>query len=180
MLCHLLSFSIGISTGIILSLISKPFIVEQQKNWTKLNSLVAVNHKYKINMYRVSIIMLLQSWYLNILQYLNSTIKKIKHNKYELTYNINGKIYKLLINIKKGPRTITSIYQDHGEVMDMDRKICYNHTENLNDEILPFLGPCENFHGIIYTPKMFNKTSITFRMSNGKEFSFWNDTPIIL
>lgn len=172
MIYHILTFSIGISTGLLISLFSKKFYTDKKKKWLKLTKLVSINHKNKLNVYRVSIMMFIQLLYLNILQYLNSTIRKIKHNKYELTYNINGKIYKLLIYIKKGPRSIEYIHEE-------PIKVTYEKITDVTSEILPFVGPGEKFHGIVYTPKMFNKNCLVFEMIDGTSRTFRKNDPII-
>ena len=47
-----------------------------------------------------SIVIILKVLYLSILEKLNKSIKKIDNNTYELSYAVNGKIYKMIILLK--------------------------------------------------------------------------------
>jgi hypothetical protein len=91
--------------------------------------------------------------YIKFLQYLNSNVKKIDKNTYELTYIINENVYKMIVSPKRGPSPVLQII-DH----------------NMNDvteEILPYLGPNYDWHGKKFSIDFFNKESLTFEMTDG-------------
>jgi hypothetical protein len=92
---------------------------------------------------------------------MNNTVKKIGKNTYEITYNIAGNTYKMIVTPTKGPSPILQI-SDH----------------NLNDvtnEILPYLGPERNWHGNKFNLDFFNKESLTFELADGSTKIFTLD-----
>lgn len=96
--------------------------------------------------------------YVTILQKLNKSIVKIDKNKYEITYVINGKLYKMLVSPTRGPALVLQVS---------------NELQNdITDEIIPFLGPNYNFHGQDFSPNYLNHQLLTFELFNGEEKTF--------
>jgi hypothetical protein len=140
--------------------------VTNYRKFRKLNKLVATNYKGVFTICWVSICMIIKALWINIWQYLNSTIVELDGYVYKVTYIIKGKTYKMIVRPKRGPRKVLLISDEKQE------DVC--------DEIFPYLGPEENFHGEIYTPSYFNKEELIFELSNGSEQIFKKDDQIIL
>ena len=132
----------------------------------KINRLVSTNHKGCFKILWISLYMIFQALWINIIQYLNNTVEYLGGNRYLITYIIKGKTYKIIINLKRGPRGILLV-SDENE-------------KDVSDLIFPYLGPNENFHGQLYTPNFFDRKELIFELSNGSEKIFRNDEKIFL
>jgi hypothetical protein len=91
--------------------------------------------------------------------------KLVDKNVYEIEYNLNDKIYKLVFKNKKGPTPILQIFTEN---------------EDVTEKILEYAGPEYNFHGHIFTPKFWGYKLLTFDLANGEEKSFSENESIIL
>jgi hypothetical protein len=96
--------------------------------------------------------------YMSLVQYLYTSIVKIDNNTYILSYVIEGKLYKMKILYKRGPRRVLQISDDN--------------MNNLTDEIIPFMGTQNDWNKIEYTPASFNCNSLTFQLSDSMEYTF--------
>lgn len=67
------------------------------------------------------------------------TIKKLKKNLYEITYFIGETEYKLRTSKKRGPKKIMLALNEDGT--------------DVTDLMESYSGPCEDFHGQLYTPE---------------------------
>lgn len=141
-------------------------LVPKYRNFRRLNNAISTRYKSIFMILWVSVYMICQSLYINFIQYINSTVKKIDKNKYEITYIINGKTYKMIVKQKRGPKKVLMVYDEN--------------QEDISREIFSYLGPEENFHGKIYTPSFFNKKQLVFELSNGDECEFKNKDPILI
>jgi hypothetical protein len=146
--------------------IVKNTIVIKWKKFRKINKLVATNYKGCFNIIWISARMVVQALWVSIIQYLNSTIVKLDGNKYRVTYIIKGKTYKMIVKPKRGPQKILCVFDE-------------TETE-VSHVIFPFLGPEENFHGKMYTPRFFEKEELIFELSNGNEKIFKSDDNIVI
>lgn len=165
LLFTLLFFTI---TGYLFSLdthlIIKNEIVSKYNRWKRLNSLVSTSQKNKFTIIIVSLKLIFQAIWLSFLQSINKTVKKINKNKYELSYIIEGKLYKLIVNVKRGPSPVLQII---------------DHLNNdVSSDILPFLGPNYNWHNIQFTPDFFGYKSLTFEISDGTEYTVQSNNVI--
>jgi hypothetical protein len=94
--------------------ISNQVMVKYQKFRT-LNRMVSVRQK---NLYIVLWIifkMILQALYIIFLQYINKSITRINLTTYEVTYVIDGKMYKMLVTPQRGPAPILLISNEEYE-----------------------------------------------------------------
>ena len=73
---------------------------------------------------------------------------EMHHAHYIINYPYGLTWYKILIPRKRGPCQIVDITDQDGN--------------DVKDQILQFLGPGYNFHGIPTTPKMLGYKSLTF------------------
>lgn len=126
--------------------------------WKKLNSLVTckTNNVFLIQYYSMQL--LLNILWLQLLVYLNNTVKEYEKNKYEVSYILHGKTYKVRTNIKKGP---SPIY-----------KICDGGKNDITHIILPLMGPNYDWHNNLFTPKDLGFESIMFELVNERGLTF--------
>ena len=136
------------------------------QKWQKLNSLVTYRTTNPILIYWYSIQLIFKIKWLSILQYTNTSIRKCGKNKYELSYIINGKIYRIVTKIRNGPCPILQITNEF--------------EDNIMGVILPFLGPNYDCHNSNFTPSDFGYKSITFIMRSGNDYTFTESEKIKL
>ena len=128
------------------------------KNWNKLTMLVSTKHKSRLLIYSISIRMIIHALHVQIVQYLNQSARLIDKNNYEIEYIINGKIYKYITKVKKGPMPF---YQIQDEVGD-----------DITEFLLPYYGPNYDWHSTEFTPKFFKYNKIIFDMKDGSQKIF--------
>jgi len=121
--------------------------------WKKLNSLVSVNNKNKFLIYWNSIKLLSTLLWISLLQRMNNTVVKINKNTYEITYIVEGKMYKLVTHVKRGPAPILQIISD--EENDVTR------------QILQYLGPDYNCCSNDLEPSFFGYNTLFFEFGDG-------------
>lgn len=146
--------------------IVKHNVVEKYHNFRKINRLVSTNYKGMFNILCISLSLVVKALWISILQNINNTIVKIDKNKYRITYIIEGKVYKMILKTNRGPKKVLLIYDEN--------------QEDVSDLILPYLGPQENWHGDVYTPKFFTKNELTFELSCGDQRVFSGDDIMLL
>lgn len=136
------------------------------EKWRKLNKLVGTKYNGYFTILRISICMIIKALWINIIQYCNSSITKIDKKNYELSYVLNGKLYKILIENKTGPRKVLLVSDER--------------QTDISYLVIPYLGPKEDFHSHTITPKFFNRKELIFELSNGEERIFNENDKIIL
>jgi hypothetical protein len=114
----------------------------------------------------ISFLMVCESFYLKLITYLNNSVKKIDKNKYEVSYVINGKIYKMVSSPARGPILIIRILNENNI--------------DVTDHILPYIGPNNDWHNTKYFPNFFKYNSLIFELSNGDKKTFNHSENIIL
>uniref|UniRef100_A0A6C0CXA8 Uncharacterized protein n=1 Tax=viral metagenome TaxID=1070528 RepID=A0A6C0CXA8_9ZZZZ len=124
-----------------------------------LNSLVSTRNKNILKVLYISFAMIAQALYLSFLQYMNSAMRKIGKNKYEISYMVNGKIYKMLVTPKRGPSPILEIRDEKTE-------------DDLTDKILPYFGPDYKCHGNNLYPELLGYNGLVFELADGTEKVF--------
>ena len=146
--------------------IVKDNVIIKWKKFRKINRLVSSTYKGSFRILWISFYMVIQSLWINIIQYFNNTIVQLDVNKYLVTYIIKGNTYKIIVKNKRGPRNVLLV-SDETET-------------DISDLIFPYLGPEENFHGQVYTPNFFGKKELIFELSNGCEKIFRTNENIVL
>ena len=146
-------------------LIVKDSVGVKWKKFRKINKLVATNYKGIFTIIWISLYMVLQALWINIIQYLNNSIIPMKNGKYKVTYVIKGKTYRMIVKPKKGPRKVLIVYNEN--------------QEDVSYLVFPYLGPDENFHGDMYTPNFFDCDELVFELSNGSDKIFKRNDKII-
>ena len=136
------------------------------KKFRKINRLVSTNYKGFCLIIWISCCMVSQALWISIIQYMNSTVVKLDGNKYRVTYRIKGNTYKMIVKLRRGPRNVLLVSDES--------------QDDVSAVIFPYLGPGENFHGEIYTPRFFEREELVFELSNGNEKIFRSDDDIVL
>ena len=141
------------------------YIRVRQNKLKSLYDLVATRHNSRFMIVFISAKMLSQSFYQSLVQYLDNSVTKIDKNKYELKYIINGKLYKKIIIPERGPIPVISVINENGL--------------DVTEEILPYMGPNNNFHNEKFCPTFFGHKKLMFEMSNG-DIKFFDESEKIL
>ena len=113
----------------------------------------------------MSVYMVLKFVYLQILQYLTNTVAKIDKNNYEVTYIINGKMYKMVVKPERGPLNYTKILNDKDE--------------NIIDEFSQYYGPHYK-NQVKLMPSFFKTKSLRLVFYDETEKVFEEDEKIII
>ena len=145
-------------------LIIKETIVNKYTRWRKLNQIVSTTETNNARIAWVSFKIVMYTLYIAFLQYANKTVRKIDKKNYELTYVINGKLYKMIVTPKFGPSPVLQISND----LEND----------VTEQVLPYMGPLYDWNGHKFSPQFFGYKSLTFEFSDGTERTYLNDTQI--
>ena len=95
------------------------------------------------------------SLYLDFLQYLNSSVKKLDTKTYQVNYRINDDDYSMLVKPLKGPKPIEKVIGRRGI--------------DLTDQVLPFMGPRYDWHGCELQPAFFDSNILSFVLESGNK-----------
>ena len=87
--------------------IAKEVIVPRYNRWKKLNRLVSTTEKNSWFIILISLKLILYSLYISFIQKINNNVRKIDRKTYEISYVINGKLYKMISHVQFGPSPIS-------------------------------------------------------------------------
>ena len=138
--------------------IIKKSIVSKYIKWKRLNRLVSKIETDNIRVIWISLKILIRTFYVAFIQYINNSVRKLDNKTFELTYVINGKMYKMIAIPKRGPAPILQISNDLGD--------------DVTDLILPYMGSQYDWHGSIFKPEFFGYRSLTFELGDGSEHTY--------
>jgi hypothetical protein len=145
--------------------ITKNVITSKYNQFRELNELVSTQYKSPQMIFYVSLSMILKMYRMAFFQYLNNSIEYINKKKIIVSYIINGVIYKFVVNKRKGPSDILMIIDEN--------------RSDVTDEILPFYGPNQNWHGETFKPEFWKKEHLIFKFNNGeKDIIFYKNDNI--
>jgi len=142
-------------------LVIKEAATSRCRRWNSLNQLVSTTQTGKCTIAWISLKLILQTLYISFLQYMNTSVHKLNRKAYEVTYVINGKIYKIVVMPKRGPAPVLQISDDEQNDVTM--------------HVLPYMGPQYDWHGNRLTPKFFGHKTLTFELSDGTEHTYEGD-----
>lgn len=128
-------------------------VTRHYDDWKRLNTLVATQETNSVAVTFISLHMILSTLYISLIQYLNNSVRKIGKNVYEVSYVINGKIYKMLVTPVRGRPPVVRITDENGE--------------DATDMVRPYMGPKLDWHRTVFRPDFFNRGSLTFELSDG-------------
>lgn len=134
------------------------FTVDKFKKWDNLKQLVSTGHTSKFKIMYVSCQLIIKAIYLSLIQKMNNSVKKLDRNVYEVSYLINGKVYKMVVTPIRGPSPVLQISND--SYIDV------------TDIVIPYLGPRYDWHNITLSPKFFGYKSLTFELLDGSSKTF--------
>jgi hypothetical protein len=139
------------------------YIRKYVKKFNDVKSLVSSQNKNIFYIYLLTVKLILETLFIVMLQKLNSTIKKIDNNTFEITYVVNFKLYKILVKPRRGPNPILQVINDDKQDVTVD--------------VLPYLGPNYDWHGNKLDSSFFNSKVLTFEMADGttQYINFPND-----
>lgn len=149
-----------------LHLITKEYYNSKHKKWKKLNSLVATRHSNKYMITLISMQMVLQSFYIAFLQYMNTSVVPLGNGKFILSYIIRGYTYKMIV---KPNFCLSPILQISDE-----------NSNDVTNIVVPYMGPSYDWHGIVYTPHILGYKTLTFELIDGRELEFFENNEISL
>lgn len=144
----------------------KDLVNARYKRWESLNQLVSTTQQNKLLIALISLRLIFQSMYIALLQYMNTTIRKLDNKTYEITYVINGKMYKMITIPKRGPSPVLQISDDE--------------QNDVTSHILSYMGPQYDWHGNRLTPQFFGHKSLTFELGDGTEHTYTENTHVEL
>jgi hypothetical protein len=159
---HFLIFS-TVTFGIFTFFFRKIFMLKYDK-WKKINKLVSVNTKNKFLITYYSIKLIFNLLWLNMIQYMNNSVIKINKNTYQISYVIEGKLYKFVTKIKRGPTPILQIIN--------------NQENDVTRQVLPYLGPTYNCNTHDLTPSFFGYETLFFELGDGSNCLYNSDESI--
>ena len=139
-------------------LVIKDAIVNKFNKFKDIYVLVSSIQTKKATIIWISLKLICQAIYISFIQYMNNSVKHIDSKTSELTYVINGKMYKMIIIPKRGPSPILQISN--------------NLQNDVTDQILQYMGPQYDWHGNRFTPEFFGYSSLTFELGDGTEYTY--------
>ena len=140
-------------------LVIKQTFIKKYKKIKQIKNLISLTETNNIRILWISFRLIFHTFYILFLQYMNNSIRKIDRKTYELTYVLNGKLYKMIILPKRGPVPILQISNDKHE--------------DVTDVVLPYMGPCYDWYGAKrLPPNFFGYSSLTFELSDGTEHTY--------
>jgi len=130
------------------------YIKKQKRRITELYSLVSRTEKTKMRSCISTLKILIKILKKDFVDYFNiNQAKKVSNDVYEVSYNIEGNNYKMLVEKQKGPPIILNIIDDKNT--------------NVTDKVLPYMGPKYDWHCFNFNPPDFFKCeSLIFELSD--------------
>jgi len=95
--------------------------------------------------------------WLTLLHKIHKNVKKIGRNTFEITYCVNGKIFKMVIEVKRGPGSVLQVIDENSE--DVTEKV--ESYLNCNDVIIKKVSPVD-----------LDFNSLTINFSNGESKTY--------
>ena len=148
--CYLFYQSDGIA-------IMREYTLTKYRKWKSLKNAVSAREKNRFRALWISTRMVLTILYIGFLQYMNSSVAK-RNKYYEISYVIEGKLYKMLVRPLRGPAPVLQVINDQDD--------------DVTDEVLPYMGPRYDWHNVKISPKFFGYNSLTFELKDGSEHTY--------
>jgi hypothetical protein len=106
--------------------------------------------------------------YLMIYQKIYHNYIPIEKNIYDVHYIYHGQLYKIKCINPMGPKKVQVLMITNDDL------------EDVSNEIIPYLGPKQNFHNMTFRPKDFKQKELCFYLSDGNIVTFKDDSEIKL
>lgn len=136
-------------------LVIKEAVCDKYRRWQKLNGLVSSTQKTNLMIAWISLQLIWNTMYISFLQYMNTTVRQIGKNVFEVKYVINGKIYKMIVSPTRGPAKVLQVSNEN--------------KEDITNLVVPYMGPKYDWHGQTFKPEFFGCKSLVFELYDGSE-----------
>jgi hypothetical protein len=141
-------------------------VKDKYRRFRKLNKLVATQYKPCCMIFWVSIQILCKSLWLSFMQWANNSVQKADRQRYEVSYIINGRLYKMIVKPVRGPAPILLAVDEN--------------QEDITSKLVPYLGPQRDFHGFKLTPQFLGYQEISAELSTGETVTFGETETIVV
>jgi hypothetical protein len=141
-------------------------VIVKYEKWGRLKNMVSTKYNSPFMINYISLKMICQSLYKSFIQYMDNSVIKVDKNKYEISYIINGKLYKMIIKPLRGPSCVLDIRDDKNN--------------DVTEHIIPYLGPNEDWNNTQFYPLYFGYNKLIFELLDGTIKIFNNNEIIIL
>lgn len=130
------------------------YINKQNRRIKELYNLVSRTEKTKLRSCISTLKILSKILKKDLVNYFNiNQAKKLSNDIYEVSYNIEGSCYKMLVEKQKGPPVVLNI---------TDEK-----SNNVTEKVLPYMGPKYDWHCFDFNPPdFFNCETLKFELSD--------------
>ena len=142
----------------------KEGIMVKYNKWLNLNTQIASREKNNVKVLWISTKLIMNTFYIAFLQYINTSTRKLDRKTYEISYVIEGKLYKMVVIPRRGPAPVLQIFDEN--------------SNDITQFVLPYMGPQYDWHGKKFTPRFFGHESLTFELGNGTEYTYKNDSEV--
>lgn len=133
-------------------------IIATSESLKNLTGAVAKRHKSTGAIICNTLDVLRKKFWFDFLQRINNSITRVDKNTSILTYTLDGRIYKNVLDHRKGPPLVLLVTDENGD--------------DLTSEVVPFLGPKRDWHRRDFTPKFWNKELLEFELATGENKEF--------
>jgi hypothetical protein len=141
-------------------------IEKSYNDFRDLNSLVETRGGGTWHVLRVSVEMVFKKWWYELVHWMDNSIHHIDKHRSILTYHLNGRLYKIVLDHRKGPALVLLVTDEN--------------EEDVTDIVVPFLGPKRDWHKREFTPEFWGRKQLSFDLSTGENKTFLNQEVIIL
>jgi len=106
--------------------------------------------------------------YLLLYQKIYKNMVVVKKNEYDIHYVYHGQLYKI------------KIFSPSALKRNKVLMISNENSEDVTQDIIPYLGPKHDFHSMVYRPENFKSTELFFHLSNGNTVKFSEKEEIVI
>jgi archaellum component FlaF (FlaF/FlaG flagellin family) len=141
--------------------------IEKWRKFRQVNELVGTKYSSFSTIVWISLCLIAKMYWLNFLQWINGSIVYFLDKRTVLvSYVLKGKLYTIVIHVASGPSKVLMVLDE-------------SYTD-ISDQILPFLGPEQNWHSVEFRPSFWQKRKLIFEMYDGERKEFTQDQIIDL
>lgn len=132
----------------------------KNRKWNELKTMVSGQYSSTFDIYRVSWQMILQAIYQDMLSFFDNRLEKKGNKLYELTYMVEGQMYKMPIKVRRGPGKIFAAEDENGNCILLSLK--------------QYCSPSGNIINSLVTPKYLGYEKVVLNLDK----TFVGDEPI--
>lgn len=104
--------------------------------------------------------------YLMVYQKMKNNVVMIGKGEYDILYVLHEQLYKIRVYTKRGPRNKIVL------------QVINENDEDVTSVVSKYLGPMEDFHGIVYKPETLGYKQLTFNLQDGTSELYDSSEPI--